>query len=599
MTTPTNKTTFFSPLINKIPQFFLFAFYALVLLSSCAKEMAPTGGPKDIEPPKVRQSRPPFNTTNFDARKISITFNEFLDLKEASQKVIISPPLDKKPEIKLKGKTVVVILDDTLRKNTTYNINFYDVIRDFTEGNIAKNFQYVFSTGQNIDTIFITGKVVQASTGLPAANIQVGIYENIYDSVVSKEKPLYYAVTDKEGIFTIHNIKKTEYKIFALADIANDMLYKMPNEAIAFEKETFIPETYSDVGYDTLKIIKEINLTNGDTIYADSIIEKTIILSNLGNFRLNLFIPDYHKQFVKATKRPRRNLVNVVLNRDQYTVSNLRTMDSIPFIPIASQRADSLLFLVPEIMLAQNDTLKTIFEYTALDSLENLTPIFDTITFTIEKNKLFEEDSLVTVKTNIVSGTLERKQPLILTFNHPVDSIRYPLIKFVSLEDTIRTPQPFSLKLDSTKTMGVFEYNFTSDYKYELIVDSLAISDIFGQYSLPQTFKFRIPEESEYGVLAININGDIEPETIIELIDKSKKTVWQRVYPDSKTISAKTLKPGAYTLRLYVDSNRNKKWDTGNYYKGIQPEFVVPYGKDITIRANWDTEITWNLEHNH
>ncbi len=579
--------------------FFAFFLITSMIFQSCAKEMSPTGGPKDVNPPMVVKVKPPFYTTLFDAKKIQITFNEFLELKEAHQKVIISPPLNTKPDVKLKGKTIVVHFDDTLRSNTTYNINFQDAIRDFTEGNIAKNFQYVFSTGSEIDTIFLTGKVVQASTGLPAANIQIGVYDSFFDSVVAKEKPLYYAVSDKDGLFTIHNIKKKEYKIFALSDIANDMLYKLPNEAIAFEREPFIPETYSDITFDTLKIIKEINPTNGDTIYTDSIVQRTVVLSTLGNIRLNLFIPDVQKQFVKSHKRSRRNLLNVVFNRQPYSVSFLRTPDSVVFLPIASQRADSLLFVVPDTLLSQNDTLVGILEYSALDSLENITVQFDTLTFSIEARKIFEEDTLVSLKTNIINGTLERKQPLVLTFNHPVSNIDFSKIQFVSLEDSIRTPLSFSLQLDSTRTVGTFEYPFSSDFKYELNFDSLAVADMYNQFSTPQTFKFRIPEESEYGVLAINLIGEIQPETIFELYDKSKKIAWQGTYPENKNLTIRTLNSGVYTLRLYIDLNRNQQWDTGDYYKGIQPEFVVPYSKEITIRANWDTEITWNLEHNH
>jgi hypothetical protein len=288
--------------------------------------------------------------------------------------------------------------------------------------------------------------------------------------------------------------------------------------------------------------------------------------------------------------------VNVVLNREPHAVSRLRAYDSTLFVPLATQRPDSLLFVVPDTILSKNDTLRTIFEYTALDSLENRTVFYDTISFTIDPKKIFEEDTLVTVNTNIVSGALERKQPLVLTFNHPVAHIDYAKIRFISVDDTIRKEQTFKLSFDSTRTIGTFSFSFQSDLKYELIIDSLAISDMYGQFSMPQTFKFRVPDESEYGVLAINIIGDLEPQTIFELFDKSKKVIWQGVYPDSKNLTVRTLKPGAYTLRLFVDLNRNKKWDTGDYYKGIQPEFVMPYSKEITIRANWDTEITWKID---
>ncbi|MGI6479175.1 MAG: Ig-like domain-containing protein [Salinivirgaceae bacterium] len=571
-------------------------FVAALILTGCAKEMAPTGGPKDTYAPEVKKASPKFNSLHFDSKKISITFNEFLSLRDASQKVTISPPLNKKPEVRLKGKTVIVELNDTLRPNTTYNINFRDAIRDYTEGNIKDNFQYVFSTGGEIDTIFISGVVKNAATGLPVENVQVGLYDNIYDSVVAKEKPLYYSITNKAGEFTINNIKKGEYKIFALSDIANDMLYKLPNEKVAFIDKTLKPKTYTDISYDTLKVIKEISTESGDTIFADTVIHKSIVASTVEKIRLNLFEPDYQKQFVKTSSRPRRNLANIVLNREPYCETTLRTFDDTSFVQIYSQRADSLLFAVPSFEMTLSDTLKAVIEYGILDSLENLTTQKDTVTLVVEKNKMFDDDTIVTFTSNVVSNVLDKNKKLVLNFNHPIDSIDYEKIKLLTLEDTVKKAVSFNAKLDTTKSLLIVDYQFVQDNNYEMVFDTLAISDIYEQYLHPKSLKFRVPDESEYGILAVNIIGEIENNSVIELYDNSKNVVWQSFYPISQTLTISDLKPGKYTLRLFVDSNGNKKWDTGDYYKKLLPELVLTYGKDITIRANWDTEITWNLK---
>jgi len=567
-----------------------------LILTGCAKEMAPTGGPKDTYAPEVKKANPKPNSLHFDSKKISITFNEFLSLKDASQKVTISPPLNKKPEVRLKGKTVIVELNDTLRQNTTYNINFRDAIRDYTEGNIKDNFQYVFSTGGEIDTIFISGVVKNAATGLPVENVQVGLYNNIYDSVVAKEKPLYYSITNKAGEFTINNIKKGEYKIFALSDIANDMLYKLPNEKVAFLDETLKPETYKDIAYDTLKIIKEISAESGDTIFADTIIQKSIVASTIEKIRLNLFEPDYQKQFVKTSSRPRRNLINIVLNREPYSETTLRTFDDTNFVQVCSQRPDSLLFVIPSFEMTLSDTLKAVLEYGFLDSLENLTIQKDTITLAVEKNKVFDNDTIVTFTSNIVGNVLDKNKKLVLNFNHPVNSIDFEKIKLFTVEDTVKKAIDFNTTLDTTKSLLTIDYQFVQSNSYEMIFDSLAISDIYEQYSHPKSLKFRVPDESEYGVLAVNIVGEIENNSVIELYDNSKNIVWQSFYPTTQTLTINDLKPGKYTLRLFIDSNGNKKWDTGDYYKKLLPELVLTYSKDITIRANWDTEITWNLK---
>ncbi|HQA76291.1 MAG TPA: Ig-like domain-containing protein, partial [Salinivirgaceae bacterium] len=493
-----------------------------LILTGCAKEMAPTGGPKDTYAPEVKKANPKPNSLHFDSKKISITFNEFLSLKDASQKVTISPPLNKKPEVRLKGKTVIVELNDTLRQNTTYNINFRDAIRDYTEGNIKDNFQYVFSTGGEIDTIFISGVVKNAATGLPVENVQVGLYNNIYDSVVAKEKPLYYSITNKAGEFTINNIKKGEYKIFALSDIANDMLYKLPNEKVAFLDETLKPETYKDIAYDTLKIIKEISAESGDTIFADTIIQKSIVASTIEKIRLNLFEPDYQKQFVKTSSRPRRNLINIVLNREPYSETTLRTFDDTNFVQVCSQRPDSLLFVIPSFEMTLSDTLKAVLEYGFLDSLENLTIQKDTITLAVEKNKVFDNDTIVTFTSNIVGNVLDKNKKLVLNFNHPVNSIDFEKIKLFTVEDTVKKAIDFNTTLDTTKSLLTIDYQFVQSNSYEMIFDSLAISDIYEQYSHPKSLKFRVPDESEYGVLAVNIVGEIENNSVIELYDNSK-----------------------------------------------------------------------------
>ncbi|HOG18869.1 MAG TPA: Ig-like domain-containing protein [Salinivirgaceae bacterium] len=567
-----------------------------LLLAGCAKEMMPPGGPKDTYAPEVKKANPKSNSLHFDSKKISITFNEFLSLRDASQKVTISPPLNKKPEVRLKGKTVIVELNDTLRPNTTYNINFRDAIRDYTEGNIKDNFQYVFSTGSEIDTIFISGIVKDAATGLPVENVQVGLYSNIYDSVVAKEKPLYYSITNKAGEFTINNIKEGEYKIFALSDIANDMLYKLPNEKVAFIDETIKPKTYTDITYDTLKVFKEISTESGDTIFADTIIQKSIIASTVEEIRLNLFEPDYQKQFIKTSSRPRRNLVNIVLNREPYCETTLKTFNDTDFIQVHSQRTDSLLFVVPNLEITLSDTLKAVVEYCFLDSLENLTMQKDTVTLTVEKNKIFDNDTIVAFTSNIVGNALDKGKKLVLNYNHPIDSIDSEKIKLFTVEDTVKEAVSFSTTLDTTKSLLTVDCQFVQGTNYEMIFDTLAISDIYKQYSHPRNLKFRIPDESEYGVLAINIVGEIKSNSVIELYDNSKNVVWQSFYPTTQTITINDLKPGKYTLRLFVDSNGNKKWDTGDYYKKLLPELVLTYSKDITIRANWDTEITWNLK---
>ena len=571
-----------------------FAFFSLLILSNCAKELAPSGGPKDITPPMVVRMKPGFGKTNFTENKIVITFNEFIQLTNPEQKVIVSPPLNYKPTIKLKGKSIHLSLKDTLKENTTYNVNFNDVIRDYTEGNIAHQFQYVFSTGNLIDTIFVSGKVVDASTGKPLENVQVGLYSHFADSAIAYKKPDYFGITDRNGVFTIHNIHKAEYRINALMDIGNDMFYTLPNERIAYLSKILIPEIYKDFTYDTLKVINEINETSGDTLFCDSLIQREVLMSNMGHIKLNMFTANFFNQFVKEKKRPARHIVNIIMNQDLDTVATLKTDDGIPFISIKSTRSDSLLYFVPDSLWARKDSITALFSFFGSDSLKNKVFKTDTLLF-IAKQEIEKEDTVVVVSSNIRGGKLEIDKQLELYFSHPIDTIDLNMFSFFQIDDTIKKPIDVELFMDSTQMKTTIDYVFNVDYQYELKIDSLAVKDIYGLYSMPEKISFKMRDESEYGILALTIVGELDETSIIELLDKNMKVIWRKKYPTTKSIVAKNIEPGKYQLRLIVDSNKNGLWDTGDYYKHIQPEEVIPFQKEVFFKANWDTEIVWKL----
>ena len=571
----------------------IFFAVLIVLTYGCAKEMQPIGGSKDINPPMSVSIKPPFYTTNFNAKKVSIKFNEFIQLVNQTR-VVISPPLNHPLEINLKGKTVVISLKDTLWPNMTYNINFNDVIRDYTEGNISENFQYIFSTGDEIDTIFVSGKVFDASTGKPMQNIQVGLYFAADDSVVVEQKPNYYAITDKDGSFCIHNIKNTDYKVFALKDLSSDMLFNKPEEQTAFLNDRIKPEIYYSNVFDTLKVIKSINAENGDTLFSDSLVERRVLISSLGQLNMYMFTHDYKNQFVKNYSRPQRYLLNIVFNREPYRENNIYLENNIPLIQIPSDRPDSLLFLLPDTIISKRDSIKVICEYAYLDSLKKQQIKIDTLLFLTDKEKMVE-DTAINIETNIVSGKIEMDESLKILFNHPIIDKDTLLVKLYQIEDTVKQELPFKVIWDSTYTIATIAYKYDNYYTYEFHADSLAFEDIYGYFSNPKLYKFKPLDYVDYGVLSVIVIGDYNKLSIFELVDQNGNVVWTKAYPSGKAFNIDKLKPGTYTLHLFVDKNQNKKRDTGSYFENILPEYIIPYRKDITIRANWDTEIEWRI----
>ena len=203
----------------------------------CANIVSPQGGPKDVVPPQIDTLQStPFGQTNFKGKQITLTFNEWISL-DNPQQILISPPLKRRADISLKNKSVVVRWTDTLRENTTYSLSFGKAIRDYTEGNVAQNLRFAFSTGSVIDTLRTEGNVADALTGIAVKEVLVQLYDTFQDSVVRKQSPNYFAITDETGHFSIENVKAGTYKIIALKDVNSNYRYDQDGEAIAFAKE--------------------------------------------------------------------------------------------------------------------------------------------------------------------------------------------------------------------------------------------------------------------------------------------------------------------------------------------------------------------------
>ena len=214
--------------------FLLLASGFWLLASRCAQIVNPNGGPKDVAPPRAVKYIPDSAKTNFSSKNIAIVFDEYIQLNDLQKQLVISPPMNIQPEIKVKGKSLLIELKDSLRKNTTYTFNFGNSIRDFTEANAIEDFQYVFSTGSFIDSLKLSGAVKNAFDLKTEKGILVMLYDTYDDSVSCKKLPSYFARTKEDGSYKINNIKSGIYKVFALKDANANYIYDLPTESIAF-----------------------------------------------------------------------------------------------------------------------------------------------------------------------------------------------------------------------------------------------------------------------------------------------------------------------------------------------------------------------------
>ncbi len=550
----------------------------------CANPVTPEGGAKDISPPEVIACEPPNNSTHFLSRDIQITFNEFISLKSASSEIFISPPLSEKPTYKQRGKTVIVDFNDSLDANTTYIINFGKSITDITEGNILSNFRYVFSTGDHIDSLSISGQVINAFDNKPVPEVYAQLYINNndtipFDSLPYLVPPLYITQTNEQGIFTFENLRDGFYKLFVLDDKSGDFLYNMPAEQIAFSDSLVTPFFVSPSVPDSLdqdsvvqspaptatelflKMFEEIDSTQ-------EIIKSELVMNDL--FRVIYKYPPYSP-------------VIIPLNIDSSLTWCMEEL---------SAKMDTvLLFATAEIP----DTL--ILEVRDGETILDTISIAPTKLAKGEKSK--KKDHEESKPESLLISWEPRgafnymKNPLTGQLSYPVSEYDLAGFLLISGGDTVVPSIEF---LDPLMR----HFQVTSSWKegtsYKLIVPDSSFISYNGLSNDTTIHTFKTITLRDLGTLVINVNIDDKPGNyIIQILAEKGKVVEEKFIGESGQIKFAFIVPAKYTIKAILDSNRNRRWDTGDYLEKIQPETVFFFPKVVEIRGNWDVEEEWKL----
>ena len=450
---------------------------AAALLASCGQQVAPTGGAKDSIPPKLVLAVPELNAKNFKSDRILLYFDEYVTLESPFEKITYSPIPKVNPSPTSKLRTITIKIKDTLEPNTTYSIDFGESIKDINEGNILKNFNYAFSTGEYIDSAFLTGQVFIAESGLTDSTIVAVLHNNLDDSAVAKVKPRYFARLKGDGSFLFRNLKPGTYNLFAIKDQNGDRKYDQPSELIAFMNKTIT------IGSDTTAIL--------------------------------------------------------------YAFEALRIDTSAPKKPIAKPAAK-----------------KT-------------------------------DDKRLRFSNNFDGGRQDLLSDLVFTTEHPLktfDSSKISLTDFA-----FKTIQNYSIKLDSLQKKITITNKWQEGAKYNLIIEKDLASDTLDNAILKtDTLAFTAKREADYGSIDLKVeNIDTLLHPIVFLSKNTKTYLKQSLEKNRYRI--KLFEPGDYEVKILFDTNNNGKWDTGDYWKKIQPEKVVARKKPISIRANWDNEILIDL----
>lgn len=581
------------------------------LLYSCASIGRPTGGNKDIDPPVFTGSNPAPNSTNVKNQSIVLHFNEYIVLKDQSTKVVVSPAQKENPSIRANGKRINIELRDTLIPNTTYSIDFSDAIQDNNENNPLQGFSFAFATGDTIDTLQISGIVLNARDLEPQKEFFVGVHSCLDDSAFSKLPLERIARTNELGQFTIRNIKPGRYHIFALNDA--DRNYKFArSEDLAFLDEIIVPSVTEIETMDTVFTSQMVT----DTIYKAT---HSLFLPN--DILLSSFNEDYKSLYLVNNERTSDRRFNVLFSAPSDSLPTLEVLKPEGFdnskkwyILDNSQHNDTLNYWITDTMLIKSDSIRVNMRYLHTDTNDMRTFTNDTIYFNLKKmkkkgNKKVEKkkeeegkDSLDSIPqiqllkfAAASSGTIDVYAPFRFRSEEPIDSINPAMIHLKQKIDTIWEDRGIvELKRDSASSILNYkvEYDWEPGGTYGITIDSLAITGIYGLYNGTISQEFKVKELEEYSNLFFKVN--VTDSAFVELLDKSDKVV--RTAPvENGMADLFNINPGEYYARIVLDANGNGKWDTGNYSQHLQPEEVYYFSKKLNLKQNWDIEETWDI----
>ena len=584
---------------------------------SCASMGTPDGGPYDEMPPKFVGSNPGMRAVNVKNQKIELEFDEFIKLEKAAEKVVVSPPQLEQPEIKVVGKKVALELFDTLKDATTYTIDFSDAIVDNNEGNPMGHFTYSFSTGGTIDTMEVSGTVLNAADLEPIKGIQVGLHKNLNDSALTTLPFDRVSRTDSRGHFIIRGVAPGKYRIYALMDGNQNYLYDSKTETVAFSDSIIIPSMMP--------------ATRQDTIWKDTLTVDTIKTVNYTRFMpddiiLRAFKEENTRQYFSRSQRDKENHFILKFSAKADTLPTLTGLNfdaTDAFVIEPNEGNDSICYWIKDSLVYQMDTLAVQMDYLYTDSLEQLVPKRDTIYLA---NKLTREQREKLAKKEAEEKEKERKKKekkgekieeekpsfltmnvdapsafdinrnIVLSFDEPVARIDTSAIHMSVKVDTVWQETPFLFVPDSVLPR---KYEILAEWEpekeYQLKIDSAAIVGLYGLHTNKVEQTVKVKKLDEYGTLLFNLEG--APSTsVVELLDNGGKMLRQQRITSENTADFYYLAPNAkYYVRLFNDRNGNGKWDTGNVEQGIQPEEVYYFPKVWEMKANFEFEETWNI----
>ena len=596
--------------------FYLFAF---LLFVACARMGSPDGGWYDDDPPVVVGSNPADQSTNVKAKKITIYFNEYIKLEDATNKVVVSPPQLEVPEIQAAGKRIIVELMDTLKENTTYTIDFSDAISDNNEGNPMGSYTYSFSTGDQIDTMEVSGYVLDASNLEPVKGISVGLYDDLADSAFKTKPMLRVSRTDSRGHFVIKGIAPGSYRVYALQEMDGDFRFSQKSEMIAYNHDIIVPSSKPDVRIDTIW---------RDSLHIDAFRQTPYTHFLPDDITLLSFTQTPTDRYLLKTERKDPEKISMYFSCGDSLLPVIKGLNfdaDSAFVIETNEKRDTIHYWLRDTTLVNQDTLRMDLTYRMTDSIGNLVLQTDSAVEMLAKvsyEKRQKDLAKEIEKWQKEQEKLKKKEekydsiypakPLSPKFSVPTSmdpdkiiSIEMPTplqrcdtaaVHLYSMIDSVWYEAPFTFR---PKKQELRHFEILAEWKpeteYSLEIDSAAFEDIYGLVSDAYKQGIKVKSLDDYSTLTLRLSGIADTVPLRVQLLTSSGAVSKEVLANKGTAHFDYISPAKYYICAFADANNNGIWDTGDYDIDLQPEDVYYYTREVECKEKWDVTLDWNL----
>lgn len=558
----------------------------LLLLVSCANRgSGPQGGPKDTIPPTLLRETPLNGTCNFTGKTIVLQFDEYIQLNDVANNVLISPPQRTSPQVKAFGKRVTVSFEEDLQDSTTYTIDFGVAICDNNEKTPLGNYSFSFATGDHIDSLAMFGRVINAADLNPVQGVIVGVQSNLHDSAFATLPFTRIAKTDTAGLFGVLNMRGGDYRIYALRDVSRDYLYQ-PSEALAFTDEVFTPSLACD----------------SDSVWyhvPDTIVLKLFTENKQRHYFIRALRDKEQHYFTLLFSAPQDSLPTIVALRPDSISPDSAWVDFTQYMLCqANPTNDTLVYWLTDSVAISMDTLRFAMTYKMSDSLYQLVDTTDTVQV-VYRHPRMSQKALEAKQRRDASRTVELKSNASSKFDiyrsiewrstTPLKDYVTDSIHLVEKKDTLLLPVDFRLEpLDSVGLLFALHANLQPEHAYSLRIDSGAMHDIYGVTNNAFKAEYKLRSLDQYSTLTIKMTH-FDPLARIQVLDEKDKVI-RELPAEPNGTRFEYLEAKSFYVRLYIDLDKNGQWTTGDWALKRQPEPVYYFSQKLTLRANWEFE---------